>query len=139
MDNLEKLLKCYMEKVNESVKKNLLENGIPEEETESIMFEIKEELERYELVIDIPSAIVSIMCELYKTEGFGKILKEIERKQELRKKRLELENDTFIIDTNLPTKLDKKQFTYAILDYLEEEKLLQLFLQIWSTYVIREK
>lgn len=139
MNDLEKLLKDYMEKVNDSVKEILLENGISEEETESIMFEIKEELERYELVIDIPSAIVSILCQLYKTEGFEKILKEIERKQELRKKKLELENDTFIIDTNLPTKLDKRQFTHAMLDYLEEEKLLQLFLQIWSTYVIREK
>ena len=139
MNDLEKLLKDYMEKVNDSVKEILLENGISEEETESIMTEIKEELKRYKLVIDIPSAIVSIMCELYQAEGYAKILEEIERKQESNKKKLRLENEDFRIDIDKPTKIDKMRFTYAIIDYLEGKGLLQLFLNIWSTYVITEK
>ena len=138
MLDLEVIKNDYVEHVNRAVSESLIENGVSEEETEMIMMELKEELKKYNLVVDIPFAVISILQELYDSSEYENIYKEIAARHEKnkQKKKSKQKNEEFCSHLSVS---EKRHFTHSILNYMEDKEILPLFIQLWSRYTERNE
>ena len=118
MVNIETIIELYKTEVNRTIAESLKENGLSEEESKEILSELNERLTDYETVLDIPYAIVVLLQEMYDQNDYKEVLKKIEDKKD--SKSVELSS------------FEKRQFTYAMLDYLECRGLLPLFVRLWG-------
>lgn len=119
MVDMKTIIELYKKEVNKTIETALIENGIPEEETKEIMDEMMAKLSDFEVTLDIPYAIGVLLQEIYGREDYKEVLKKLEERQGTECTAIEL------------SRTEKRQFTHAMLDFLDHLGLLPLFIRLW--------
>ena len=118
MVSMETIIDLYKKEVNKTIEESLLENGLSESESKEILDIMKARLTNYEATLDIPYAVVVLLQEMYDQNDYKEVLKKMEDRKGI--KLVELSS------------FEKRQFAYAMLDYLECRGLLPLFVRLWG-------